>query len=70
MPIYEYECASCGKHFSLLRRVSDDDRTIECPECQTAHPKRLYSTFAASAGAAKPTCSLSPKGCSPSGPFR
>jgi putative FmdB family regulatory protein len=32
MPIYEYECTSCGIHFERHQRISDDPIAI-CPEC-------------------------------------
>ncbi|MDR1315121.1 MAG: zinc ribbon domain-containing protein [Deltaproteobacteria bacterium] len=33
MPIYEYECASCGKITEAAQRMSDPPLTV-CPECQ------------------------------------
>ncbi|MDR1035242.1 MAG: zinc ribbon domain-containing protein [Deltaproteobacteria bacterium] len=32
MPIYEYECSSCGKITEATQRMSDPPLT-ECPEC-------------------------------------
>ena len=32
MPIYEFECTSCGHHFDRLQKMSDEDPTI-CPTC-------------------------------------
>lgn len=32
MPIYEYECASCGRRFDELQRITEDALTID-PEC-------------------------------------
>jgi putative FmdB family regulatory protein len=32
MPIYEYECQSCGRRFELLQHFSDDP-VESCPEC-------------------------------------
>jgi putative FmdB family regulatory protein len=32
MPIYLYQCDSCGVRFERLQRMSDDALT-ECPEC-------------------------------------
>ena len=32
MPIYGFECASCGHQFDRLQRLSDPDPTV-CPEC-------------------------------------
>ena len=46
MPMYEYCCESCGKSFEQLRRMSDADRDLECPECRSRNVARLLSTFA------------------------
>ena len=35
MPIYEYECRSCGLRKEVLQRVSDDPLVV-CPECNQA----------------------------------
>lgn len=32
MPLYEYECQSCGRRTELLQRFSDEPLTT-CPEC-------------------------------------
>ncbi|MDZ4811474.1 MAG: zinc ribbon domain-containing protein [Pseudomonadota bacterium] len=32
MPIYEYQCASCGTVFDNLQKISDPDPG-ECPKC-------------------------------------
>lgn len=32
MPIYEYECGSCGRRFETLQRFADDPLTTD-PEC-------------------------------------
>jgi putative FmdB family regulatory protein len=32
MPIYEYECGSCGRRFETLQRFSDDPLTTD-PDC-------------------------------------
>lgn len=32
MPIYEYECRSCGKRTELLQRM-DDPPLANCPDC-------------------------------------
>src|SRR4249919_1207298 len=39
MPIYAFECTSCGHHFERLQRLSDPDPT-QCPECQSAKVRR------------------------------
>jgi len=39
MPIYEFECKSCGARFDRLQRLSDPDPD-SCPECGAAQVKR------------------------------
>ncbi|NWF52596.1 MAG: zf-TFIIB domain-containing protein [Nitrospirae bacterium] len=41
MPIYEYECPSCGKHYELIQRFSDEP-LYTCPECG-GHVHKLIS---------------------------
>ncbi len=33
MPIYEYRCSDCGKHFEIFQKISDKPLT-ECKECK------------------------------------
>jgi putative FmdB family regulatory protein len=42
MPLYEYECDSCGHRFEVIQKFSDDPIT-ECPKCQGAVRKLLSS---------------------------
>ena len=39
MPIYEFECSTCGNRFDRLQKLSDPDPEI-CPECGKATVKR------------------------------
>lgn len=32
MPIYEYQCATCGEEFTAIRRITDDT-VPACPKC-------------------------------------
>ncbi len=48
MPIYEYHCSDCAKTFEKLRKLSDDDRDVRCPECESARVERVLSGFATS----------------------
>ncbi|WP_150739154.1 FmdB family zinc ribbon protein [Pandoraea anapnoica] len=32
MPIYDFECGSCGT-FAVMRRIADRDAPCHCPEC-------------------------------------
>ena len=42
MPIYEFECGSCGKRSDHLMRLSDPDPAA-CPECGAPQLKRVLS---------------------------
>lgn len=45
MPLYDYVCYTCGNSFEKLRRMSDDDRDVRCPECDSENIERMLSTF-------------------------
>ncbi|WP_083253666.1 FmdB family zinc ribbon protein [Pandoraea sp. ISTKB] len=34
MPIYDFECATCGT-FAVMRRIADRDAPCHCPDCGT-----------------------------------
>jgi putative FmdB family regulatory protein len=57
MPLYEYRCEKCGNRFERLRRMSDPDSDVQCPQCQSEKVERQLSTFSAG-------------GCGPSGSGR
>ena len=42
MPIYEYECQSCGHCLEAMQKMSDP-ALKDCPACHTAHLQRLIS---------------------------
>ena len=42
MPIYEYECGSCGERSEVLQKLSDAPLS-ECPECGEASLRKLLS---------------------------
>jgi putative FmdB family regulatory protein len=42
MPIYEYQCASCGHELEKLQRMSDAPLK-DCPDCGQPELKRLIS---------------------------
>lgn len=67
MPIFEYECTSCGKEFELLLRNSS--HTPECPGCSGTDLRKKLSAFAAITGAASARAELpaSCQGCGHAG---
>jgi putative FmdB family regulatory protein len=46
MPIFEFECQTCGEAFEELLRSSAIIEQITCPECGGAHVRKKMSTFA------------------------
>ncbi len=42
MPIYEYQCQSCGHQLEKLQKMSDDP-IKDCPECDKPELKKLIS---------------------------
>ena len=69
MPIFEYQCASCGKEFELLVRNSSP--APRCAGCGGTELRKKLSTFAAITGAASAHAEL-PASCqscaNPGGP--
>ncbi len=45
MPIYEYECASCGEQLESIQKISDPPLT-ECPACKQPALRKLVSAAA------------------------
>ena len=43
MPIYEYQCQSCGHQFDVIQKVSDEKLTI-CPKCNKKKLKKLVTS--------------------------
>jgi putative FmdB family regulatory protein len=62
MPIYEFQCTRCENKFDELVSVSVDLKTIVCPQCGTAAPRKLMSAFGFSSGG-KSVSSSSGGGC-------
>ena len=42
MPIYEYECRSCGHKLESVQKMSDEP-LVNCPECQQPGLQKLIS---------------------------
>ncbi len=42
MPIYEYECSSCGNRVEHMQKMSDPP-LVECPKCGKPDLMRLIS---------------------------
>ncbi len=49
MPLYEYQCTSCGHRFEVLQRMGEGGEGVSCPQCGAGAPVKQFSSFAASA---------------------
>ncbi|MFT5211755.1 MAG: putative FmdB family regulatory protein [Flavobacterium sp.] len=45
MPIYEYQCESCGHEMEKIQKMSDDPLK-DCPSCEQSTLKKLVSAAA------------------------
>ncbi len=45
MPIYEFQCQSCGNEVEVLQKISDAPLTV-CPACGNAEMKKKVSAAA------------------------
>jgi len=45
MPIYEYQCESCGHEMEKIQKMSDE-RLKDCPACEKPALKKLVSAAA------------------------
>ncbi|MCP4755591.1 MAG: zinc ribbon domain-containing protein [Proteobacteria bacterium] len=48
MPLYSYQCDDCEEHFLELRRISEMDNEIDCPNCGSAQTHRKVTRAAIS----------------------
>ena len=45
MPLYEYECKTCGEVMETFQHMNDEHLTeMECPKCQTTRPVKKIIT--------------------------
>ena len=45
MPLYDYHCQQCECGFTELRRTSEMDSPISCPDCGSMENRRSLSCF-------------------------
>jgi putative FmdB family regulatory protein len=51
MPLFEYQCGSCGHRFEYLTRA---DTVPSCPKCESADLEKQLSVFAVGASRVSP----------------
>lgn len=68
MPLYEYRCRDCARILTELRKASEREEPVQCPDCG-GEADVILSTFATSAGSsgpgARPGCYGSDDVCGP-----
>ena len=45
MPLYDYQCQQCKSGFTELRRYTEMDSPIICPDCGSMETSRSLSCF-------------------------
>ena len=45
MPLYDYHCQQCESGFTELRRTTEMDSPISCPDCGSMETSRSLSCF-------------------------
>lgn len=54
MPLYEYDCTTCGCRFEILRRIDQMDEVARCLSCHSKEAVRVISKFNVVTGRAIP----------------
>lgn len=49
VPIYEFDCPTCDKHFEELVRSDAERKQVACPQCGEKKVRQALSVFAARA---------------------
>lgn len=66
MPLYEFDCLSCGQSFEKLVRSAGAIKEVACPVCGQMHVQKKLSAFAATVkGGSSSTTSAA--ACAPGG---
>ncbi len=45
MPLYDYVCKTCKKHFEIIVPLKDFDKKIKCKYCGKKLEKKISSVF-------------------------
>ena len=53
MPLYEYDCKTCGARFERLQSFADREAVV-CPVCGGSDARRLLSVIGGMTGRAAP----------------
>jgi putative FmdB family regulatory protein len=68
MPMYEFDCPTCGQPFEELVRSSEAVKDVVCPNCGSHKVKRKLSLFASKvSGGGGSYANQSAPACAPTG---
>ncbi len=57
MPLYKFECESCGKQFELLCSIADREaRRAACPDCGSNDLRQRFGAVAIRVKSSEPDC--------------
>ena len=59
MPLYEFQCEKCDRHFEQLCDNIEASSEVRCPRCDSRRVQRLLSTFAMSVRGGRTSASSS-----------
>lgn len=59
MPVYEYQCETCGREFDLFVRSATVGREPQCPDCGSSDVKKAVSLFGVATGGGRDQTSAS-----------
>ncbi len=47
MPVYEYQCAGCGRKFDVIASLAEKEAglKVKCPKCGSARANQVFSRF-------------------------
>jgi len=68
MPIYEFDCHSCGQDFDKLVRNASAVSEVACPVCDSQDVKKKLSLFSSRiSGGTRSSAASAAANCAPSG---
>lgn len=67
MPLYEFDCLSCGQSFEKLVRSAVAIKEVACPVCGQTHVQKKLSTFSANVKGGSSSFTSSAAACAPGG---
>jgi len=69
MPLYEYQCSSCGEEFEQIVSFSKADLMPACPICRSEDTRKKISIAASFGSSSTGSADYSGSSCGSSGGF-